>query len=264
MAAFSMSLGIARNKKNQSMRRVARRHEMYASLEMIQSHIRTNLTMINLLSERSYTIETPQRLQKRKPPFRAVFFKLLLCFFENDALAKSRVKLSDLDLALDSLLVLARPDDMRRLRRLELYKADLRHIGKTYQNGSIYAILGRCHLSLPSARSRTLLYLEVQFPISQGDRYGSSFKKSLINHHRSKRRKDGVLYRAAERPSSVLRVVSFLREPFVDSGIDIEGNALLSKTLYDFLDLRIYDACERFLREWIKDNNVVKPVEEFR
>jgi len=62
---------------------------------------------------------------------RAVFIlaglSLFLRLFEGDALAQGRVELGKLDLALYRLLVLARPDDVRRLRRLELDKADLGH-----------------------------------------------------------------------------------------------------------------------------------------
>ena len=50
-----------------------------------------------------------------------------LRFLEGDALTQRGVELRKLDLALHGLLVLARPDDVRRLRRLELDKAYLGH-----------------------------------------------------------------------------------------------------------------------------------------
>lgn len=52
---------------------------------------------------------------------------LFLRFFEEHTLLQRGVELRELDLTLDGLLVLARPDDVRRLRRLELDKADLGH-----------------------------------------------------------------------------------------------------------------------------------------
>ena len=60
---------------------------------------------------------------KRKTPVWA--FSLFLRFFEDDALAQGRVELRELYFALSSLLVLARPDDVRRLRGLELDEANL-------------------------------------------------------------------------------------------------------------------------------------------
>ena len=52
-------------------------------------------------------------------------FYLLLRFFENDTLAECGIELRELYLALDRLLVFARPDDVRRLGRFELDETDL-------------------------------------------------------------------------------------------------------------------------------------------
>ena len=63
---------------------------------------------------------------KVKPLFRAVLLlALFLRLFEGDALAQRRVELGELDLAGSGLLVLARPNNVRRLCRLKLYKANL-------------------------------------------------------------------------------------------------------------------------------------------
>jgi hypothetical protein len=71
-----------------------------------------------------------RKLPKRKPSLlgrfsfcmkRALFLRL----FENDALAQGRIELDEFDLALHGLLILAAPDDVRRLRGLELDKANL-------------------------------------------------------------------------------------------------------------------------------------------
>ncbi len=51
--------------------------------------------------------------------------RLLLCLLEGDTLPKRGVELREFNLALGSLLILARPDDVRRLRRLELDEANL-------------------------------------------------------------------------------------------------------------------------------------------
>lgn len=52
-------------------------------------------------------------------------FQLFLCLLENNALSKSWIKLGQFNLARNSLLILARPDDVRRLCRLELNETDL-------------------------------------------------------------------------------------------------------------------------------------------
>lgn len=51
--------------------------------------------------------------------------QLLFCFFEENVLAQSRVKLSEFDLALDGFLVLTSPDNMLGLRRLKFDDAVL-------------------------------------------------------------------------------------------------------------------------------------------
>ena len=63
---------------------------------------------------------------KQKPPSRAVFVSFL-GFLEKHALLERRVELHELDLALHGLLVLARPDDVRRLRGFQLNETDLGH-----------------------------------------------------------------------------------------------------------------------------------------
>jgi len=53
------------------------------------------------------------------------FASLFLRFFENNALAECRIKLGELNLALYLFLVLARPDDVRRLCGLQFDKFSL-------------------------------------------------------------------------------------------------------------------------------------------
>ena len=75
---------------------------------------------------RCYTTKIEIPLEAKNRP-EGGSFDLFLGFFENNALSERGVEFRDLDFALDGLLVLARPDDVRRLRRLQFDKADLRH-----------------------------------------------------------------------------------------------------------------------------------------
>jgi len=52
-------------------------------------------------------------------------FLLFLRFFENNALAQSRIELRELNFALSGFLVLARPENMLGLRGLQLDKTVL-------------------------------------------------------------------------------------------------------------------------------------------
>ena len=85
---------------------------------------------------------------------------------------------------------------------------------------------------------------------------------ALRDHERGERREYFVLNSAAEGAGTILRIVALVCEPRLHFGLYDKRYALVREPLHHFCDLIIDDPRERFLREYIEDDDVVEPIEE--
>lgn len=109
-----------------------------------------------------------------------------------------------------------------------------------------------------------LMYLKGRFPRLERNLHRAALHDALAYHKGSDRGQNLVLDYTLERTGSVLWAMALLRKPELHLRREVKRDTLCRKALGDLLYLFIDNLDEGFLREHIKDDDVIETVEELR